>query len=487
MLVEDNHDDRVAFRRALGPLHCEVVEAATAEQALDILSANPEDFDAVVADHHLPRMSGLELCKELLAREVPFPLVILTGKGSEVLAVEALKAGVADYIVKDLSQAYLTSLPSLMPRIIGEHQDRRQQSLHQDQLCLAAEQRKKLLDSLPVGIIALDAKKRITEINRTALEMTGFAEADCVGEACEEILRCDVCGAGCPMEKAMRSRDTVGPTSSILYNRKGQVIPISLMSAGVVSPQGKLLGGVELFQDVSDLKALEEERSSMLSTLIHDMKTPLVCIKGFAKLLPQQAPELQNDPAKSSVEVITREAQNLEALVKDFLEFSRQNRGGLRLNLSLADLRPELRALAAKFQNSYREKKLGLELDLPPEPCLIWADLPRLHRAITNLLDNALTYSPAGGAVRLALVHGPYEAILEVADQGVGISSAELPHIFEPFFRGSQGGRGYGLGLAGVKAVVEGHGGRIGVESVPGRGSLFRVTLPLGQDQDLIP
>ena len=126
LLVEDTEDDRLAFRRAFqgSELACEITECMRGEEALERLHTDASSFDLVVIDHGLPGMSGLELCKELLDNQVPLPLVILTGKGSEELAVEALKTGVGDYMIKDPGRGYLELLPVVLPEVVRRHGDR---------------------------------------------------------------------------------------------------------------------------------------------------------------------------------------------------------------------------------------------------------------------------------------------------------------------------------------------------------------------------
>lgn len=126
LLIEDEKHDIIAFRRAFekSEVPFEITECERGEEALERLHADPSSFDIVVVDYGLPGMSGLDVCRELLDKEVPLPLVILTGKGSEELAVEALKAGVSDYLIKDPSQGYLDLLPVVLPGVVAKHDDR---------------------------------------------------------------------------------------------------------------------------------------------------------------------------------------------------------------------------------------------------------------------------------------------------------------------------------------------------------------------------
>ena len=126
LLVEDDKHDRVAFGRAFkrSSLSCKITECERAEEALERLHGHTSSFDLVVVDHGLPGISGLDFCKELLDERLSLPLVILTGRGSEELAIEALKAGVDDYIIKDPGQGYLNLLPTVLPEVVRKHGDR---------------------------------------------------------------------------------------------------------------------------------------------------------------------------------------------------------------------------------------------------------------------------------------------------------------------------------------------------------------------------
>jgi signal transduction histidine kinase len=126
LLVEDDEHDRIVFRRAFqnSEVACEITECVRGEEALERLHTDASSLDLVVIDHGLPGMSGLDLCKQLLNKEVPLPLVILTGKGSEELAVGALKAGADDYIIKDPGRRYLDLLPVVLPEVVRRHGDR---------------------------------------------------------------------------------------------------------------------------------------------------------------------------------------------------------------------------------------------------------------------------------------------------------------------------------------------------------------------------
>ena len=166
LLIEDNEHDRLAFRRAFqkSDVACDITECERAEKALEQLPADAASFDLVVVDHALPGMSGLDLCKKLRNRETPLPLVILTGRGSEQLAVDALKAGVNDYMIKDPRGGYLDLLPVVLPEVVLKHGDRQDRKRAEEELRKINEELKNF-----ANVVSHDLKAPIAHIQGFSL------------------------------------------------------------------------------------------------------------------------------------------------------------------------------------------------------------------------------------------------------------------------------------------------------------------------------
>jgi signal transduction histidine kinase len=234
------------------------------------------------------------------------------------------------------------------------------------------------------------------------------------------------------------------------------------------------------------LKILERERNNLISTLAHDMKLSLTIIGGFVLRLLNKADTLDAQKEHKYIEIIRDESGKLEMLISDFLEFARLQTGRLKLNSSATSLDKELMELCEAYQPKVSSAGLVLKLEnenaLPP----INGDARQLRRVFTNLLDNAVKFSPKGGNVIVSTGTDENEIIISIKDQGMGISADELPFIFDAFHRGKAGEKvtGFGLGLAAVKAIVEAHGGRVMVESEMGTGSTFTVVLPISSPQN---
>ena len=251
-------------------------------------------------------------------------------------------------------------------------------------------------------------------------------------------------------------------------------------TAALLNDSGDLIGGVEAFQDITRLKTLEREKDNLVSMFAHDMKSALTIIGGFVLRLIKKWKQLDEGKQRDYLEIIRRESGRLESLVNDFLEFSRLQAGRLKLNLSATSLDKELMELSDAYQLKASQAGLRLELKNEEELPVIICDSNKVRRVFSNLLDNAIKFSKDKGTITLSTHANPEEVIVEVKDEGIGIEANELPYVFDSFHRGrgAEQREGFGLGLASVKAIIEGHGGRISVESEVGKGSVFSVFLP---------
>jgi len=271
LLVEDTEYDRLVFRRAFqqSEVSCEITECVRAEEALDRLRADASSFDLAVIDHGLPGMSGWDLCQELLNEEIPLPLVLLNGGGSEQLAVEALKAGVYDYIVKEPGQGYLDLLPVLLPEVVRRHDDRlaRQRSevaLRESEAKYAA-----LVEQAKDGIaIVQDGLFRF--VNRAMAENLGYTVEEMLGTPSLNIFAPeirDLVAEGHRLRMAGEEAPSV--YEARLQCKDGTVKDVEI-SAGIIQYDGKpaLVG---MARDITERKRAEEalclERDNLRSIL----------------------------------------------------------------------------------------------------------------------------------------------------------------------------------------------------------------------------
>jgi PAS domain S-box-containing protein len=337
-----------------------------------------------------------------------------------------------------------------------------------------------IIGSLPVGVLTVNPQMRITSFNPWAQTLTGYSEKEALGRYCGEILQGGMCKLHCPLKTAISRRQPVVWMETTIQNRHGEIIPVRMHTAALLNHEGGLIGAVEAFQDISSLKALEREKDNLVSMFAHDMKSSLSIIGGFVLRLLKRAADLDEVKQEKYLGIIQNETEKLESLIRDFLGFARLQTGKLKLNLQATSLDKELMELFDAYQSKAIQSGIKLELRNEKAMPLIEADPDRMRRVFTNLLDNAFKFSTKGGIITISTGETVREVLVSIRDEGQGIDPEDLPFIFDIFHRGKHADEktGQGIGLATVKAIVEGHGGKVKVKSKPGEGSTFTVILP---------
>lgn len=266
------------------------------------------------------------------------------------------------------------------------------------------------------------------------------------------------------------------------------VIGLAVAVLAVMSGLGFALYAVRLVvlgrRREEELRALDKMKDEFVSLVSHELRTPLASIIGYLELLGDEEAEPLTSRQHEFATVMTRNAARLLRLVDDLLFLSQLQSGTLATEFSEADL-PEIARLAVEAAHPAADSKdITISLSAQPVPALR-ADRIRLAQLLDNLLSNAIKFTPRGGQVAVTVDTEDGSAALDVSDNGVGISAAEQEHVFERFFRtrnaAARAISGTGLGLTIVKAIVDAHGGTITLTSEVGRGTTFRVRLPVGE------
>jgi signal transduction histidine kinase len=237
-------------------------------------------------------------------------------------------------------------------------------------------------------------------------------------------------------------------------------------------------GLVATFRDCTARHALEQLRADFLSMITHDIKAPLTVILGYTEMLTDAEGRSADIPA-DILGHIRESGEKIHALVNNFLDMSRIESGRLVLDRRPVDLSEVVAHAIDQHAWSARRRGLDLSLDAKP-PLSVVADEAQMERVITNLIGNAIKYTPEGGTIRVTTARRNGNVAVAVRDTGRGIPADELPHLFEKYRRVREKHRteGTGLGLFIAKTIVEAHGGEIEVESAPGAGSTFTLLLP---------
>lgn len=246
--------------------------------------------------------------------------------------------------------------------------------------------------------------------------------------------------------------------------------------------RGGFRGCITSLHDVTEQRRVERMKSEFVSTAAHELRTPLATIMGYADLM-LNSPEQTKDKLREYLELILSRAEHLSHIVSDLLDISRIEAGeGLKMVFQPCHL--DLLCKEVAWAHEEVSERHPVDFDLPPDGAVVEADSYALTQVIENLLSNAIKYSPNGGRIKLSLVAGKDYCDLSVADQGIGMSPAQLEHIFDKFYRANSSDTaipGTGLGMTIVKHLVAAHHGQVLIESVLGQGTTVKVRLPRTQ------
>jgi PAS domain S-box-containing protein len=342
-------------------------------------------------------------------------------------------------------------------------------------LWLAKKQFEFIIRSMNEVVIAIDAACRVVLLNRPAEEIFGVKNSFACGKPVTEVIK--------QVEVAERMMQVVkhGVNEKdeirITCNEKERIFTANF--AAVKKESGSPDGCVAVLSDITETKQIDAMKSDFLNMVSHELRTPLTPILAYAELLVTDDPD--REKTKRYANVITREISRLATLINDLLDLSRIEAGkGLSLALEKGDLTEVIRSVASIYKN-YTNKH-SIVLDVPKTGAEIMFDSFRLVQVLTNLISNAIKYSPEGGDIRITYSEAYGCANISVADTGMGIPADELPQIFDKFYRvKSEKNRkigGAGIGLSIVKHLVELHKGTIDVKSEPGKGSVFTISIP---------
>ncbi|MGQ9574691.1 MAG: ATP-binding protein [Thermoguttaceae bacterium] len=380
------------------------------------------------------------------------------------------------------------AVPAGWNRLAQQHNLARQKAGLESRLAAALEgfrQRKadQILNSLPDGVALTDDQGRISFANQAlaALLRTGTDNASLCGKTMEELLGLQPAGPGeCFLDPDSRARTVVAELGRLGDMSQGVLrVARHPLRGEKASPA---TGHVWSVRDITQQKLAEQMRNQFVNSATHELRTPLANIKAYAETLVLSE-MLDIEKQKEFCNTINAEVTRLARFIDDLLSISSMEVGSLALARQETDTERMLREVIDKVRPQMAQKKITLRCVLPEKLPKTHLDKDKIMATLVNLLGNAAKYTPEGGQVQFRAQLKEDTLQLEVEDSGIGISAAELPKIFDKFFRSSdprvQQQPGSGLGLSLAQEVVRLHGGKIHVHSELNKGSRFTVTLPI--------
>jgi PAS domain S-box-containing protein len=427
--------------------------------------------DIILSDHSLPTFDSFQALAILKEKRLDIPFILVTATMSEEFAVEIMKQGAADYILKDRLQR----LPSaVINSIEKQHLDERQKAAHERLLFH--------LENTPLGFIEWDdhgfAKswsKRAEEI----FEWTGkeFIESQekRSGQAYEE----DLLGANKILEQLISGEVERNKIQHRNTTKDGRVIWCEWFNSVLKDNDGKVKTIMSLVQDITEQKNLEWQKDNFLSIVSHELKTPLTTIKAYGQIAENMLEEKLDIETLDMIKRMSSQVNKLTVLVQDILDFTKAQKGKLMYNEAFYDFNELMKEVIDDMQKISFTHEIKNNLGKTET---IFGDKNRLSQLINNLISNAIKYSPKASSIIVSTELQKDGIELRVQDFGIGILEQDQENVFNQFYRVNKHNQstfpGMGIGLYICSEIIARHGGKIWVESIINKGSTFYAWLP---------
>ena len=482
LVVDDEPGIREGCRKILASEGFEVITAGDGKAGLEqFLDRGP--FAVLLVDLQMPRMSGLELIRELRGRDPDIVPIIITAHATIDTAVEGTKQGAYSYIPKPFTaDELLLSIKNGLERRALSLEARRLREEREKRLLEVASERSKsntINACMTDGILVINTEGLVVLRNAAAARILPECAELAVPFPLETIASPDV-------------REIIGVVNGasggfMILSRE---IPLGAATYMVnVSPVldagGESTGAVAVFRDVSALKKLETAKSMFVSMVAHEVKSPLAAAEGWLNLILSGI--LKNDPAqeRKMIERSLLRVKTLRTMVAELLNLTAIQTGNFTLHRAPVDVSEAVAAAVEPLRERAAERGIELSVEgaAPVAVPSVLADKEALSMVFSNLVENAIKYGREGGRLAVRIEHAGMYASVSVTDDGIGMSPEDRGKVFDEFYRArnerTASIAGTGLGLSLVKRLVEMHEGTVSVESALGFGSTFTVRLPV--------
>jgi hypothetical protein len=513
LIVDDDPGKRLALKSVLSPLGYRIVEADSGAAALRCLMT--QDFAVILMDVRMPVMDGFETAHLIRQRRQSelTPIIFITAYGSESIAnLTAYATGAADFIFSPVPPPELRAKVAVFANLYLRAEFLAAQAREVQE---SADQLTLLTDAAPIGIFRMDTAGNYIYVNPRWAEITGISPAGAVGrpwhiimtpelatELVTELATEMVDGGSAPAGSDARDfgfaqpfhiKQPAGLTSRIVHGSAKPILGSDDVTLGWVGTLSDVT--VEAGAKAAMLVARDEalaaavRQSSFATSASHELKTPTACILGFIEEVLEN--DLLSEDDRKCLDIAYRSAQRLSHLIDDLLILGEADISADRMQIEPTDVVSLTQAVLSTFASTAQHADLELVFDPTAFPeadsCRALADPLRLEQALTNLVSNAVKFTPRGGRVGVAITDDGDNVEIVVTDTGIGIDAVAIDSVFDRFYRAEEailvGIKGSGLGLAIARQMIEAQGGRLDATSVVGQGSTFTIALPTAARQ----
>ncbi len=489
LVVDDEKNIRDGSERILTRRGFQVLKASTGAEALDILAE--QIIPIVLLDLKMPGMDGMEVLARIRELDEPILVIVITGFATVETAIEAMKQGAYDFIAKPFEPEQLRIVVNRAADKLRLTRDARNLELERNRTLADLHTEKSrihtILESLPNGVGVVNTDGRVVLMNPAFLQHLELAPDTATGKPVEEYIKdpelCNLIGE-IFLGRHVDYEDI--PTYELAVS--GEKF-LQARSRPVLGERNQCLGAVVTLVDITNIKIIDRMKSEFVAKVSHELRSPLSTIH---EQLAQVLGDMLEESSGVDPHMLMRakeKTHGLISLIGDLLDLSRIESGMDMQQPKEVQVDELLKSIVDFIESKAAGKNQSLILDLPENPLpALTADPLVLESIYGNLITNALNYTPDGGEIRVKMEGVGISIRVSVIDNGFGIEPQYLDKIFERFYRVKDDNTrlitGTGLGLPIVKGLVDSLGGFIDVESTPGSGSVFMVTLPLKQTNE---
>jgi two-component system phosphate regulon sensor histidine kinase PhoR len=485
LVIDDEQIMRDGCSRILSRDGWSVICVENGGQGLEEIKSRPEQMDVILLDLMMPGMSGMEVLDHIRTFDPNLLVIVITGYATVESAVEAMKKGAYDFIPKPFTpdQLRIVVRRALERRTLQKETEFLRKEREKSLRDIATEKSKikTIINCMGDGVLVCDRDSCIVLSNPAASRMLKAPETCLLGNYLNQ---CNLPPElSKTMEESLQAKDMsyASVSQELSVGESGEIF-LRAHTALVRNDIGETMGSVTVLQDISHLKELDKMKSEFIAMVTHELRAPIAAVEQqLTVILNKMAGEL----TEKQEQLLSRAKQRTNGLldlIKDLLDLSKIEAGKMVQYKEPLLLQEVIQRVVDLMRAEAENKKLDLQFSTPPKVSLVNADRNSMEGIFTNLISNAIKYTPEGGKVWVNLGEEGGFVKATVSDTGIGIKKGDLHRIFDKFYRVKTTETrqivGTGLGLSIVKSIVDAHLGSISVESEEGNGTTFTVLLP---------
>lgn len=472
LVVDDEKVIRNGCHEVLTQDGYEVILAENGELGLKMIEK--AHFDVILLDLMMPGLSGFDVLSHVKALHPDTSIVVITGFATIENSIEAMKKGAFDFIPKPFSPDQLRVVVNKAIEHTGALKD----------IANEKSRMRVLINLIASGVMVTDVEKRLVLANPAFMKIMGFQGDDIIGRPFTELVQQEQLQQMVERTLSMAESEVTELPEELEIPRNGEGVTATYVARcrPFRDRIGRNLGTITVLSDITYLKEINQRQSDFVSMVAHEIRGPMNSVMAQIKVIQDG---LAGDVTQKQGEILGRASEKIGGLVtlsSELLDLAKREAGLVALERKSFNMTGLLKDQVNFHQPKAQAKRIQLKLDPLPDLPPVLANKQNMEEVLSNLIANAINYTPEGGRITVAARLEKHHLCISVTDTGMGIEKEDLNRIFDRFYRVKNEKTRYiigtGLGLPIVKSIVEAHDGMIRVESKPDHGSTFYVYIP---------